>query len=417
MSNFLRPTLYKDPVFPYDFKNWTINNIWLHKQPLALWLIACSLKLFGIHAWAVRVPSVIASTIGIKLIYDIAKQLYNRQVAFIAAFLFSIHGFIMELASGRTASDHIDVVFLFFIITAVWLAVKYLQRQTIIYTLLIGCSLGAALLTKWLPALIVLPVYTLLMFFNKERLGKISFNVLIIFCAAMVVFLPWQWYILHTYPTEAVWEYATNSRHFYQAIEGHSGSWLYHFGQLRFLYSQLVYIPIAWFTYHTYINRNKTGLVICTWFWIPYLFFSLSATKMPAYTLIASPAIFIITAVTFYQFKAYYSTKTTPLYRWLVIGIAYALLLLPVCNTLEALKPFETSEKDIAYMQTIHRIINSGINNDSTIVLNSSHPIEIMFYTNCLAYQYQQDTTAIRALQQQGYHFYFVADDNIKKWH
>jgi 4-amino-4-deoxy-L-arabinose transferase-like glycosyltransferase len=52
-----RPTLYDNPVLPYDYRNWTANHIWLHKQPLPLWTMAASLSLFGVHEIALRLPS------------------------------------------------------------------------------------------------------------------------------------------------------------------------------------------------------------------------------------------------------------------------------------------------------------------------------------------------------------------------
>src|SRR4051812_5236672 len=35
----LRPTLYENAVLSYDYKNWTANHVWLHKQPFTFWTI------------------------------------------------------------------------------------------------------------------------------------------------------------------------------------------------------------------------------------------------------------------------------------------------------------------------------------------------------------------------------------------
>ena len=58
----LKPTLYDNPLLEYDYRNWSGNHIWLHKQPLPLWFIAFSLWLIGINEMAVRLPSIILST-------------------------------------------------------------------------------------------------------------------------------------------------------------------------------------------------------------------------------------------------------------------------------------------------------------------------------------------------------------------
>src|SRR5688572_19622660 len=55
----LTPRLYHTPVLPYDHRAWTGNYIWMHKPPLALWLQAGSMKMFGVHEFALRLPSVL----------------------------------------------------------------------------------------------------------------------------------------------------------------------------------------------------------------------------------------------------------------------------------------------------------------------------------------------------------------------
>jgi len=69
MNDPFKPLLLKDPLLPYSYKNWTENHIWLHKQPLFLWQIALSFKLFGPTEFALRLPSILMSTFVIVFIY------------------------------------------------------------------------------------------------------------------------------------------------------------------------------------------------------------------------------------------------------------------------------------------------------------------------------------------------------------
>src|SRR5687767_15833441 len=55
----LRPTLYDDPVRPYDNRDWLASHLWLHKPPLALWTMAGSVGVFGANEAAVRLPSIV----------------------------------------------------------------------------------------------------------------------------------------------------------------------------------------------------------------------------------------------------------------------------------------------------------------------------------------------------------------------
>jgi 4-amino-4-deoxy-L-arabinose transferase-like glycosyltransferase len=59
LKNPFKPTLYPVELLDYDYRNWSANYIWLHKQPLFLWQIALSLKIFGTTELAVRLPSIL----------------------------------------------------------------------------------------------------------------------------------------------------------------------------------------------------------------------------------------------------------------------------------------------------------------------------------------------------------------------
>jgi 4-amino-4-deoxy-L-arabinose transferase len=105
----LMPTLYDNPLLSYDYKSWIANHIWVHKQPLPLWGMALSMWLFGVNEIALRLPSIIMSTIGIYLTFVIGSYFFSRKTGYLAALLFSINGLIIELTAGRVATDHIDI--------------------------------------------------------------------------------------------------------------------------------------------------------------------------------------------------------------------------------------------------------------------------------------------------------------------
>jgi 4-amino-4-deoxy-L-arabinose transferase len=83
-----RPTLYDTPLLPYDYFNWPGNHIWLHKQPMALWLMAGSMKLFGINEIALRLPSILMSTAGIWMMWFTGKYFAGKKADTCGIFLF-----------------------------------------------------------------------------------------------------------------------------------------------------------------------------------------------------------------------------------------------------------------------------------------------------------------------------------------
>jgi len=117
ISNPFRPMFYTDPVLPYNYKNWTANHIWLHKQPLFLWQIAFSIWVFGAKEWAVRFPDLIMAVLLIPVIYRMGKIIVDKRTGFWAAVFFIVSHFLFRLISGSTSTDHNDVTFLFNCIT------------------------------------------------------------------------------------------------------------------------------------------------------------------------------------------------------------------------------------------------------------------------------------------------------------
>jgi 4-amino-4-deoxy-L-arabinose transferase len=402
LKHWLIPTLYDNPLLDYNYKDWTTNHIWLHKQPLTLWAIALSIKLFGLHALAVRIPAIIVSTIGIKLIYDIAKTWCSTRVALLSAFLFSIHGLIIELAAGRVGTDSVDTMFLFLVLLGVWLSNRAIERKSITLHLLVGAVIGLGILTKWLPALIVIPIWLILAYpaFRPQPLKLLGY-FLGILAAATVVALPWQLYILHTFPTEAGWEYAYNSQHLFKALEVHEGGFFYHFDHLRMKYGELIYLPIIWFTWYAIRSKRPPYLALLIWFWLVFLFFSIVATKMEAYTLIAAPAVFIITAVTVSHIQEH--LRTSGRYKPLLIVLGLALILLPIRYSIERVKPFTVLNRNPDWNKEILSIQHSPLNSKQTVFFNCPRPIETMFFTDCIAYERSLDTIEISKLQTQGY--------------
>ena len=143
IENPFFPRLYKYPLLPFDYKDWTANYIWVHKQPLALWLMALSLKVFGISEFVVRIPSILLSTAAIYLTYRITLFFFSgKRLALIAAFLHSIHGFTIVLAAGRTPVEHIDSAFIFLLSWASFLASYFFRKRN-------GIGLGMRYSSGW----------------------------------------------------------------------------------------------------------------------------------------------------------------------------------------------------------------------------------------------------------------------------
>jgi len=403
MDHPLIPTLFENPILPYDYTDWGGNHIWLHKQPLALWSIALSLKVFGISEFAVRIPSIILTTIGIIITYRIAKLLFDWKVGFWSAFLYAIHGNIIENSAGRAATDHIDVFFLFFIQVAVLLALEFSIRKKSWINILCGIAIGLAIISKWLPALIVLPIWFLLLRKNAFTWKQVVLHGFTLVSTIALVCLPWQLYIFNEFPLEAQYENNYNRAHILTAVEGREGDFFFHFTNMRIFFGELIYIPVIWLTWKCIRKRRKHHIAIWVWILIPFLFFSFVATKMHAYTLFTAPAIFILTGLFIRYLKLIQSRLPR---KWFASVVIIMLVALPIRYSMERIKLDRINHRETSWAKDFKTFSRTIPNQKNAILFNYEHNIEAMFYSDITAYSGLRDSTIIDSLLNVGYDVY-----------
>ena len=98
MDDPFHPMLKTEILFPYDIKAWCCNHIWLHKQPLYMWQMALSMKIFGVSEFTMRYPSILMGALMVPMLYRITL-LYtkNAWLAFAAAFMFCCSCYHLQL--------------------------------------------------------------------------------------------------------------------------------------------------------------------------------------------------------------------------------------------------------------------------------------------------------------------------------
>jgi len=410
MNHPLLPTLWDKPLLPYDFRNWTSNHVWLHKQPLPLWSMALSMKLFGVTELSLRLPSVVISTFAIGLTFYIASFLFDHKTGYIAAFFMAINGLVIELTGGRVATDHIDIFFLFFIELAVFFGVRFVQSGKSIFNVLAGLSLGLAILSKWLPALIVLPIWIFLTFDSgRFKTRNLIIQLLLLTGICVTVFLPWQLYIWQAFPFEAQWESGYNLRHFTEVLEDRSGSVFYFINTIRINYGELIYLPLIWFVWFTFKNPgNLKHWALLIWVIVPLVIFSAAKTKMQGYMLFTSPALFIITAAFYNQIS---NRPINKKFKWAVQVLLFLLIALPVRYAIERVKPFSKSDRNPDWVIDLKNLNKRQI--AQGVLFNYPRPVEAMFYTDITTYPALPEKRVITNLIDEGYYILINNTDSI----
>lgn len=423
MAHPFKPMLYTTHLYPFDYKDWTGNMIWLHKQPLFLWQMALSLKLFGINELAVRLPSVLMFALTALLIYRIGKLTLASNLGYFAALLFICNNYFLELIVGRWPTEHNDVCFTFYVCASFWAWFEYSinpnQRRWI---LLIGVFAGAAVLTKWLLGLLIFPVWFLVIIYEQKQLlyqFKHYKQIAISFGIALLVFLPWQFYILNFFPLEASNELTYNALHFSEVLENHGGDALFHFNALSTLYGSgdaMPYLIIAGFILLIVFTKQwKYKLTLALPVIIVYTFYTIAATKMLSYCLVVSPFIFLGLATLLHLLLIGFHKLVKR--KWIITSIAIPLLgcfcfLLMDINMIQQYHTYNTKEIDFsteANLKTMKFIesLKTTLKDKKCVVFYTNFRmlsyIKIMFYTNYLSYYKVPSITDIYWAKKNGY--------------
>jgi 4-amino-4-deoxy-L-arabinose transferase len=417
MSYPFKPMLIVDPVLPYGIHEWDRNHIWLHKQPLYLWQIAASFKLFGINEFTLRLPSVLLSTAVTYCIYRMGKLSLNPRAGFYAALLWALSSFGLNLVSGRHVCDHNDVAFVSYITASLWAWTEYEHSGKKKWIFIIGLLAGMAVLVKWLTGMLVFGAWGMAVLFDKEKRKILSSYLHIAYSVivAVIVFLPWQLYILHTFPEEAKYNYALNAAHFTDVIPPHDGDAFFHYHAMQDLYGDSVVTPvivILSFILLLFSIRNRTYRTAYAFtVLVVYTFFTLAATKMTAFCFPVCSIIFIAMGNVLDKIVAWLRTVLSR--KAALIIAAGAVVLIGVLNlAIEKLQsmhtPWKPNDADMRYFRIVDKYMYKRLpqqlpEGDFVIFgCREREHVMVMFYTDYTAYDRVPDEKTIAELKSKG---------------
>ncbi|MBS1623289.1 MAG: glycosyltransferase family 39 protein [Bacteroidetes bacterium] len=416
--HWLKPTLVDRPYLPTDPHFWFYTHVWLHKQPLFLWQMALSIKLFGANLWAVRLPSIVIGVLLVAVVYDLGRLCFNRDVGYIAAFLLSFYEPILDMNSGLGYLEHNSLCFVFYVTLSIWAWVKFEKNPKFRWAVFFAVAAGCAVLTKWLTGTLVFVGY--LVYHGgmvRDLLQKRTITIFLSTAAiCFLVFLPWQLYTLHTFPSEAAYELSYNSRHFTEVIEGHQGGPFYYVDLLKehyMLLQVLIFIGFAFCLAD--IVRYRFAIVLMMMSTVVYLFFSIAATKMDEYVLMVSPMLILFMAFALYRmmdwFRAWLGTDVFRFTQIIIICIvSWQLFHYAHFLDFHAPRPeqwyFGYRKDRITQTQWIAQ--NKSQWNDNNVIINCQDYsyIDVMFYSGHTAYGFVGPSDE-QKLRDQGKHLIY----------
>ena len=378
------PKLVAEPLSEPAPEDWRHAHVWLHKPPLMTWLIAVSYALFGVNELALRVPSVLLSSALVLLVFAIARRFASERAALLAAALAAWQARSLLLVAGVRATDHIDVGMTFAValgaLAALRAAESLGEARFWPRVALAGAATAGAYYVKETPALVV----PALLFFALSARGatwrvRVAATGLALGVALALV-LPWQLYTAHAYPEIAAFARARGRRYFMNVVDSQGGPWYYHLANLPVDFGWLAPVALFWLALESLRTRPELR-PIAAWVALVYGAFSLAATKMQSYVLVAAPAVFVA--------LGWFALDAVPRRLHRLVLIALAANAAVAVWGVEA--PLEAKARDPLWARELRRLgaeverLPAG----KRVVFGVASPIECMFYARatCVAGQ------------------------------
>jgi 4-amino-4-deoxy-L-arabinose transferase-like glycosyltransferase len=175
-------------------------ELWNTKPPLAIWLNALSMRVFGINEWALRLPAALAAVGTVLAVYDFTKRVSDRVTGLLAALILLGTGGFVEVHVARSA-DYDSLLVLFSTLATFSLFFAFETKR---FWPVAGFGV-AAVLVKGIAGAIMVPGYLLYALLTRKDIrpaivpATVAFVVVAAFYAARELASPgylaamWQW--------------------------------------------------------------------------------------------------------------------------------------------------------------------------------------------------------------------------------
>ena len=131
-----------------------LGKDYLDKPPMLFWLSALSMKIFGVHDWAYRIPSFLFALLAVYATYRLALLFYNQTIARLAA---------MVLATSQAMflimhDVRCDTMLMGWVALSLWQLAEWYQKPAWKNLLLAFAAIAGGMMTKG-PIALMVPVF------------------------------------------------------------------------------------------------------------------------------------------------------------------------------------------------------------------------------------------------------------------
>ena len=190
------------------------------KPPLALWVQAASVKVFGYHPLSMLVPQALMGVASVALVYDLVRRRFGRAAGFVAGLALATTPITVAISRHNNP----DALLVLCSVAALWFLVRALEDGRTRWLVLSGISVGLGFETKMAAALLVVPgIVAAWLWVAPRGRGRAVGQLLAGGAAMTVVAMAWPLLFILTPAADRPWVSGTSDNSILSLIFGYNG--------------------------------------------------------------------------------------------------------------------------------------------------------------------------------------------------
>jgi 4-amino-4-deoxy-L-arabinose transferase-like glycosyltransferase len=196
------------------------NSITVDKPPASLWVMALSVRIFGLSSFSILLPEAIMGVLTVALVYAIVRRHLSPQAGLIAGAVTAL----TPVAVLMFRFNNPDALLVLLVTLATYLTMRGIEDGRVRWGLWAGVAVGLGFLTKQLQAFLILPVLVGVYLYASPRRIGIRFAHLFGALGTLIVSAGW-WVAIVTLVPASMRPYigGSQSNSFLELTFGYNG--------------------------------------------------------------------------------------------------------------------------------------------------------------------------------------------------
>jgi len=315
--------------------NWIVplfnGELRTDKPPLHYFFMMIGYKLFGVGALGARFFSAVFGALTLLCTYSFVKKFANQEQGFLAWLILASSLFFVQVFHQAVPDPYL----IFFVSTGLFCFFDFYKTRNKRSLFLFYVLLGFGVLSKG-PVAIALPglIVGIFLWVKKELFTKKLFEYKPILGTLLILLVAAPWFVAVHYATDGEWTqgffFEHNFKRFGSKMEGHGGIFL-----ITWAFVILGLLPFSVFVIQAFREawyKKKDsfilfGFIVSVVF---IVFFSISGTKLPNYTMPCYP--FLAALIALYLNGVLKNPKRSKSLVWGIVALLIITIALPVAG-------------------------------------------------------------------------------------